>query len=87
VFGFVTSALTQITPQTRQAVTDRVIKDGARMWELDGLADNVVDRLVIATRDAETSIGEEIPSSDTDSDMEGIHPLLHSDKIISDESK
>jgi hypothetical protein len=29
------------------------------VWEFDGVADNVVDRLVINVRDAETSSNEE----------------------------
>jgi hypothetical protein len=49
------------------------------MWELDGLADNVVDRLVINKGDAEISSDEEPLCSDTDSDMEDIHPLPNSD--------
>jgi hypothetical protein len=49
------------------------------MWELDGHAGNVVDWLVINTGDAETSSDEEPLCSDTDSDMEDIHPLPDSD--------
>jgi hypothetical protein len=49
---------------------DHDIKEEVRMWELDGLADNVVDWL---------GSDEEPLCSDMDSDMEGIHPLPDSD--------
>lgn len=49
------------------------------MWELDGPADYVADRLVINIRDAETSSCEELLCSDADSDMEHIRPVPDSD--------
>jgi hypothetical protein len=79
VFGLVTSAVSHITSQRWQAAIDHVIQEEGRMWELDGLADNVVDRLVINIGDAETSSDEVPLCSDTDSDMEDIHPLPDSD--------
>jgi hypothetical protein len=59
MFGLVSSALLQIMSQRWQAAIDHVIEEEGRMWELDGLADNVVDRLVINIGDAETSRDEE----------------------------
>jgi hypothetical protein len=86
-FGLATSALSQITSQRWETAIDHVIMEEGRMWELHGLANKVVDRLVINIGGAETSSDEELLCSDTDSDMESIHPLLDSNYIITDVSK
>jgi hypothetical protein len=59
VFGLVTFALSQIMSQRWQATIDHGIKEEGRMWDLDGLADNVVDWLIINIGDAKTSSDEE----------------------------
>jgi hypothetical protein len=45
------------------------------MWELDGLADSMVNWLVINKGDVETSSNAQPLCSDMDSDMERTHPL------------
>jgi hypothetical protein len=53
-----TFALSQIMSQRWQAITDHVTEVG-RMWELDGITDNMVDQLVTNKGNAETSSNEE----------------------------
>lgn len=48
-----------ITSQRWHAATDHVITDEEGIWELDGIADNVVDRLFKSTGEADNKHDEE----------------------------
>jgi hypothetical protein len=65
MFGLVTPALLQITSQSWQAVTGHVSKEEGRIWELDGLTDDMSDQLVINTGNAEVSSDKKPQCSDT----------------------
>jgi hypothetical protein len=82
MLGLVSPILWHTTSQAEQIATGRIIKEDGRMWQLDGLADNVADLLVINTGAAETISNEEPLCSDTDCNVARFHSLPDGDKIF-----
>jgi hypothetical protein len=75
----VDTALYEATSESWQNAVGHVIREELRMWELDGLSDVVVDRLIISCSDDETSSDDdELLLSNPDADIEGIAPLSDS---------
>ena len=66
------SALSTITSDNwARAVRHVIEKEEKRLWELDGLAENMVERVVVDLQ----STDSELSSSEEEADMSGIQPL------------
>jgi hypothetical protein len=55
VWQLVEAKLGKVTAQRWQDIIHHIIQEDQKMWKLDGLTDNIVNKLVINGRDNETS--------------------------------
>ena len=65
------NAIKEITTEKWRDCVAHVIKEEEKLWELECVTDKVVDSMVINTADSS--------SSKSESDMEGVEPLLDSE--------